>query len=177
MARYFKPTQKRAIIKSSGLYMVKTPDMMTYHRTFEEAVDSYHMLYGPLAPIAGPIDDSFVPQDAQPVAIPVDQPMTVDDRIETFKEGSRDLLRDVEQDRAFKIANRKEREAVFDKMAEDYSNQVVHFEEVMRKSHGIRLKLAQEKAQRMKDRVAYCKAMQESFGGSLETDEAIKKAA
>jgi hypothetical protein len=145
VARFFKQTQKRAIIKRDGLYLVKTPDMQTIHRTFEEAVDSYHMLYGPHAAIAGPIDDTFQPT---PIAIePVVQPKPM-------------------------TPAQIEREKTFDQMAEMYAKQVDSFEAVMRKSHGIRAKVAAEKAQRMKDRVKYCEAMAKNLGGSSDQEAA-----
>lgn len=133
MARYFKQNQGRAIVKRDGLYLVKTKDMQTIHRTFEEAVDSYHMVYGPMAAIAGPIDDTFQPSKmVQPTLTLVPKPKT---------------------------PAQIQREDTFIQMGETYTKQVAHFEEVMRKSHGIMKKIAEDKAKRMADRVKYCEAM------------------
>lgn len=58
MARYFKQPkvkQSRAIFIEDGLYHVKTSDMHTHHRTFEDACDAYGMVYGQ-APICGVLD-------------------------------------------------------------------------------------------------------------------------
>lgn len=54
MARYSEPKQKRSIICKDGLFIVKTKDMCTYHRTFEDAIESYSLVYG-MHPIAGDI--------------------------------------------------------------------------------------------------------------------------
>ena len=67
MGRYFSPKSNRAISKRDGLYVVKTKEMCTLHRTFEEAVDSYHMLYGRV-PLAGPIESE------KPTLILAEQP-------------------------------------------------------------------------------------------------------
>lgn len=160
MARFFKKTQTRAIIKYYGLYMVKTPDMRTLHRTFMEAVDMYHMVYGPNAPIVGPIDGSFKPE---PLPVEVKQPAKVDVMIEAFTEQSRDLLRNLAQDRAKRIVDQEKAQAAFEEMAKTYADQVISFEEVMRKSHGIRAKVMEERIQRMKDRVKYCESMAEQI--------------
>ena len=55
MARFSEPKQKRSIMKQYGMYVVKTPDMCTYHREFIDAVESYGVVYG-RAPIAGPLE-------------------------------------------------------------------------------------------------------------------------
>ncbi len=55
MSRYFQSQKfNRSIFLEDGLYQVKTEHMHTYHRTFEEACDAYHMVYGQV-PVAGPL--------------------------------------------------------------------------------------------------------------------------
>lgn len=126
MSNYFKKTQKRAIINDQGLFIVKTSGMLTYHRSFEDACDAYHMVYGQV-PIAGPLDLS-------------------------------PKVKAIEPDTTTKV-DISTREATFNQMADTYAEQVKSFEAVMRKSHGIVQKVAEERMQRMKDRVRYCETM------------------
>lgn len=58
MARYSEPKQKRSITKQYGLFVVKTPDMCTYHKTFVDAVESYSNVYRTL-PLAGVLESEL----------------------------------------------------------------------------------------------------------------------
>lgn len=60
MGRYFKLKQTRAIIEKDGLFIVKTNEMRTVHRSFEEACEAYCSVYGQV-PIAGRIEASLKP--------------------------------------------------------------------------------------------------------------------
>lgn len=96
MARYSEPKAQRAILNQYGLFIVKTKDMCTYHRNFEDAVESYGNVYG-MVPVAGIVTPEVVPVKLKTKSIWKSKEMAA---LEATIEESRRLIEKVRRFRA-----------------------------------------------------------------------------